>query len=261
MRALSSAPRRPWWRRRFEFGRSSGCRYDRRRPAGAAQRVDREASDHGVHEGRRERWTAVPRQRDVVLGPDVDQVEIALVPLIVGGIGDELAIDASHANRADRSRERDIAHTERCGCAIDREHVGIILSIRAQENGDDLGVVEIAGGEEGTQWAIRHSRGEGFLLGRTAFALEITAGKFSDGCRFLAVIDGEREEVLTFLDFGRGDGAGQHHGVAAGNDDGAVSQLRDFASLNGDWEGPDLGRDLVLHILLSGIGEFQAGHP
>ena len=49
----------------------------------------------------------------------------------------------------------------------------------------------------------------------TAFAFEITAGEFADGGRFFAVIDGEREPILAFLDGGGGDGADEDDGVAA----------------------------------------------
>ncbi len=146
------------------------------------------------------------------------------------------------------TRERNVRNGQRRGSAVDRENVGIILPIRAQEQRNDLGVVKIACGKERPQRAIRHPRGEGFLLGRAPLALEITAGKFADCRRFFAIIDCERKPILTFLDLGGGDGAAEHHGVTAGNDNGAVGQLRDFASLDRDLEGPDLGRDLVLHI-------------
>ena len=140
-----------------------------------------------------------------------------------------------------------ISETRQRGrCAIDRENVGIILSIRAEQHRDDLRVVEITRREERTQRTIRHARGERFFFRRTTFAFEITAGKFSDRRRFLAVIDRERKPILPFFDFRGGDSAGQHHRVAAGNDDGAVGEFRDFASLDGDLRGPDLGRDLVL---------------
>src|SRR2546425_9180860 len=39
----------------------------------------------------------------------------------------------------------------------------------------------------------------------TLFRSEITAGKFSGGGGFFAIIDGEREKVLPFLGLGRGD--------------------------------------------------------
>ena len=44
------------------------------------------------------------------------------------------------------------------------------------------------------------------------------------------------------------------------HDEKLVGELGDFAGLDGDVSGPDLGRDLVLHITFW-MCEFQAGHP
>ena len=184
---------------------------------------------------------------DVVLGADVNQIEIALGALIVRRVGNELAVDATDADGADRAGERNIGNGERGRGAVDGENIGIVLSIRAQQQGDNLSVVEITRGEERAERAIRHPRGERFLFRGTPFAFEIAAGKSPDRRRFLAIINRERKPILAFLDFGGRDCARHHHGVAAGDDDGAVGEFRDFASLDGDLMGPDLGRDLVLH--------------
>ena len=89
---------------------------------------------------------------------------------------------------------------ERGGCAVDRENVGIVLAIGAEQDRDDLRVVKISLRKERPQRPIDHSRSERFLFRRTAFAFEIAARKFSDGCRFLAVINCQREAILTFFD-------------------------------------------------------------
>ena len=108
--------------------------------------------------------------------------------------------DAADAHRADRAGERDVGDHERGARAVDGEDVGIVLAVRAEEHGDDLRVVEVALGEERAQRAVRHAAGEDFLFGGTAFALEVAAGELADRGRFFAVIDGEREPVLAFLD-------------------------------------------------------------
>ena len=68
---------------------------------------------------------------------------------------------------------------------------------------------------------------------RATFAFEIAAGEFADRGRFFAIIDGERKPILAFLDFGGGDGADEDDGFAAGDDDGAVGELGDFAGFDG----------------------------
>ena len=175
----------------------------------------------------------------------------------MGRVGDELAVDAADAHRADRAGKRNVGNAERGGGAVDRENIGIILAIGAEQNRDDLRVVKVTRREKRPQRPIGHARGERFLFARAAFAFEIAAGKFSDRRRFFAIIDGEREPILAFLDRGGGDGARQDDGVAAGDDDGAVGELGDFAGFDGDLRGPDLGRDLVLHICFSGCAKSR----
>ena len=151
----------------------------------------------------------------VVFRPDVNKIEIAVSALRVRWIRDELAIHATDTHRANRSGKRNVGNTQRGRRAIDRENVGIIFSIRAEEQADDLGVVEISLRKERPKWPIGHSRGERFLFRRPAFALEIAARKFSGRRRFFPIIDREREKILTFFDGGGRDRADQHHGVAA----------------------------------------------
>ena len=85
--------------------------------------------------------------------------------------------------------------------------------------------------------------GEDFLLGRAAFALEIAAGEFADRGRFFAVIDGEREPVLAFLDRGGGNGGDEDDGFAAADGDGAVGEFGEFAGFDGDGIGSYRSRD------------------
>ncbi len=103
-----------------------------------------------------------------------------------------------------------------------------------RSNADDLGVVEIALREERTQRTVRHAAGEDFLLGRTAFALEVAAGKLADRRGLLAVIDGERKEVLAFLDRGGGDRGDENDGFAGADGDGAVGEPRELAGFDGN---------------------------
>jgi hypothetical protein len=95
----------------------------------------------------------------------------------VGRVDDELAIDAADAHRADRAGEGDVGEAEGGGSAVHREDVGVVFTIGAEQEGDDLGVVEITFGEQRAQRAVRHAAGEDFLFGGAAFALEVATGK------------------------------------------------------------------------------------
>src|SRR4051794_39786746 len=73
---------------------------------------------------------------DVVFGPDVNEIEIALLALGVSGIGDELTVNASDANRADRSGKGDVGDGQGSRGSIQGEDIGIVFTISAQEKAD-----------------------------------------------------------------------------------------------------------------------------
>ena len=152
----------------------------------------------------------------------------------MGGVGDELAVHAADAKGADGAAEGNVGNHQRGGGAVDAEDVGIVLAIGGEERGDDLRVVEVALGEERAQRAVRHATGEDFLLGGTALALEVAAGNLADRGRALAVLDGEGEEVLAFLDLGGGDGGDEDEGVGKADGDCAVGQVGELAGFDDD---------------------------
>ena len=171
---------------------------------------------------------------DLLTIADIDEVEVAVLAVGMGRVDDELAIDAADANSADRACERNVRNAKRGGGTVDREHVRVILTIRTQEERDDLSVVEVTLGEERTQRTVGHAGGEDFLLGGTAFALEVTAGEFADCSGLFLVFDGEREEILAFLDGGSRDGCDDHDRVAGADSYGAVGEFREFAGFKND---------------------------
>ena len=134
-------------------------------------------------------------------------------------VRNKLAVHAPNADGANRAGERNIRNAQRGGSAVDRENVRIVLSIRAEQNRNDLRIVKIAGGKQRPQRPIGHARSERFFFGGAAFTLEIAAGKFSDGRRLLAIIDREWKPILTFFNCGGGDCARHDDGIAARNDD------------------------------------------
>ena len=136
----------------------------------------------------------------IVFSADVNKVEIALGPLVVCRISNELTVNATDAHRANRPCKRNIRNAQRGGRAVECENIGIILAIGAKQDGDDLCIVKISLWKKWPQRPIDHARSECFLLCRTAFAFEVAAREFSGGRRFLAVINCQRKEILTFFD-------------------------------------------------------------
>src|SRR5205814_459160 len=142
-------------------------------------------------------------------------IEVPLLALGVRRVSDELSIHPTYPDRPNRPGEWDIGNAKRRRCAVDCEHIWIILSVCAEQNADDLRVVKISLRKKRSERAVNHARRERFLFGGATFAFEITSRKFADGGRLFAVIDRQREIILTFFNGGGGDSASQHHGVAA----------------------------------------------
>ena len=165
---------------------------------------------------------------------DIDEVEVAVGALVMRGVDDELAVDATDAHGSDGSSERNVRNAQGGGGAVDRKDVGVVLAIGAQEECDDLCVVKVALRKERAQRTIGHARREDFLFGGTALAFEISAGEFANGGGFFFVFDGEREEVLAFLDGSGRDGGDDDDGVAAANGYGSVGEFGEFAGFKND---------------------------
>ena len=91
---------------------------------------------------------------DVVLSADVNQIKVALLTLGMGRVGDELAVDTTNAHGPDWAVERNVGNAERGRGAVDRENIGIIFAVGAEQDRDDLRVVKI------TRWEERPERAD-----------------------------------------------------------------------------------------------------
>jgi len=103
------------------------------------------------------------------------------------------------------------------------------LAIGAEKDGDDLGIVEVAFGEEGTERTIDHSASENLFFGGAAFSAEVATGDATHGSGFFFVLDGEREEVLAVFNFGSRDCGDDDNGFAHSDEGGAVGEFGKFA--------------------------------
>ena len=108
------------------------------------------------------------------------------------------AIDQADAHRADRAEERNVGEGQRGGSGVDAEHVGIVIGVGGEHEGDDLGLALEAFGEHRTHRPVDLAAGENFALAHAAFALDEAAGKASAGVGVFAVINGEGKEIDAF---------------------------------------------------------------
>ena len=103
----------------------------------------------------------------------------------------------------------------------------------AQHGADDLRLVAEALGEQRPNWPIDEARGQHFLFGRPAFALEEAARNLAGGKSLFLVVDGEREEVDSRLCLSLGNRGAEHHGLAISGEHGAVGLSGDAPGLEG----------------------------
>ncbi len=121
-----------------------------------------------------------------------------------------------------------------------------MLAVGREDEGDDLGLVGVARGEERAQRAVDHARGDRLLLGGAAFALEEAAGDPSRRVGVLAVVDGQRQEVARHAARLHA-GGGQDDGIAEADDARAVGLLGDVAGLERETLRADLDGSLRFH--------------
>ena len=99
---------------------------------------------------------------DGVVGAGHDQVDGALVDLLVGGVDDPRAVDLGHAHGADGAAERSLREAQGRRSAGHGEHVVRVLLVHREHGGHDVrlavealgpqrpdGPVDQAGGEDG----------------------------------------------------------------------------------------------------------------
>src|SRR5262249_52087572 len=135
---------------------------------------------------------------DAVVRAGDDEVERAAAALGERRVDDELSIDLADADAGNRLLEGDGGQRQRRGGAGDGEHVGVVLAVSREDEGDDLRLVTPAGGEEGADRTIDQPAREHFLFARLPLALEEPARDPARGVGVLLVVDGQRKEVDAF---------------------------------------------------------------
>jgi len=195
----------------------------------------------------------------VVLVADVDEIEVGVVLLLVGGIDDEATFDTTDADAGDRAVPRDVGAEERGGGAVHHEDVGVVDLVGREQQADHLDFIEEAFGEERAQRAVAEAGGQDLLVGGLAFAAEVAAREAAGGGELLAVVDGQGEEVLVGgAEILGGGGRHEERGLSLADGDGAVGETGDGAGADGDTEFFDGHRVFLFHVVL---GVVPGGMP
>ncbi len=160
------------------------------------------------------------------------QVQLRAFHLGAGRVQQVLAILVADAGGADRAAERNARQRHGRRGADQRGDIRIDGRIQRQHGRDHLHIVVEAIREQRPQRAVDEARGQGFLLGRTALALEEAAGDLARGVGLLDVVDGEGEEIAARHRLRLGNAGHQDDGVPHGNLDRCIGLTGEFAGLD-----------------------------
>ena len=125
-----------------------------------------------------------------------------------------LAVLVADTGGADRTIERQAGTGQCSGDTEQRRDLGIHRRVERHHGADDLHLVGEALGKQRTDRTVDQARSEDFLLGRTPFATEKTAGDNAGGVGLFLVIDGHGKEIALARGALLVYHGAQHHGVA-----------------------------------------------
>ena len=168
-----------------------------------------------------------------VLRAGDDQIELAFLHLVDGGIENVLVVDETDARAADRPHERSAGKCQRGGRSDHGDDVGIVLLV-VREHGDGyLRIAAPAVGKQRPDRAVDQAGGQRIFFSGPAFALEIAAGNSSGCVIFFGIVDRQRKEIDSFLWLlGRND-RGEDGSFAVGRKHGPVGLPRHSAGFEG----------------------------
>ena len=116
---------------------------------------------------------------DGVVAAGHDEIELTLLTLLEGRIDDELTVHDADADARNRLLEWNVGEGQGRRGAGDRQHVGVVLLIGREDEGNDLGLVTPARREERADRPIDDTTRQHLLFGRLAFTFEEPAGNAS----------------------------------------------------------------------------------
>src|SRR5262245_15682882 len=168
-----------------------------------------------------------------IVGAGDDQIELALDHFVKLRVKNVVTVDDAGTCGADGAHERNAGQGERGGGRDHGNDIGIILKIVRQRGDNHLRVATPAVGEQRTHWPVNEARGQRLFLRRAAFSLEVAAGNPAGSEELFLIVDGQRQEVDSFLRRLAGNDGGIRGGLAIGGEHGPIGLPRDPAGFQG----------------------------
>src|SRR5437867_2415396 len=141
---------------------------------------------------------------------------------------------AGTVHRGDRDIEGYVGDGQGSRCSRDRQDVGVVLQVRGQNQGHNLGLTPPAAREQGADGPIDHSRSERLFLVGPALPFEEAARDFSRRIGVFTVIHREGKKIHAGSFPAVGSGRDQHNRVSQPNEDRTVRLLGDLSHLQGE---------------------------
>ncbi len=171
---------------------------------------------------------------DRVVGAGDRNVHEPLFELAEERVHDEFVVLEPDADTAQNRAERYVGEGQRERGARDAEHVGGLALVAREHAARDLDLEAERVGEERPYRPVDEAGAEGFLLAGPSLASEEAAGDLAGRVEFLAVLDGEREEILNAFPVLRGDRRHENDRRVDADEHGTVRLSRDPARLEKD---------------------------
>ncbi len=193
--------------------------------------------------------TALDHDHLLGVGGD-DQVQVGLGVLVNRRVHDELPVNPAHAHGGHRAGERGGGQVHRGGRGVQRDDVGVIGPVGAQDQDIHLDFATEGLGEQGTQGPVGHAAGQRLLVLLLALTLEEAARDLAGGVGALAVVDHQGEEVLPLDVLAGHDAGGQDDRLAVLRNDGAVGLRGPVAGVKGQGSARKRDLNLLCHGVL-----------
>ncbi len=134
-------------------------------------------------------------------GTGDNQIQLTVFQLIGSRVKHVLVINITHARCADWAIEWDTRQAQRGGRANHRNDIRMNLRVHRNHRCNNLNFVHEAFREQRTNRAVNQTRNQGFAFARTAFTTEEAARDTTSSVGTLLIVNGQREEVLTWFSF------------------------------------------------------------
>ena len=125
------------------------------------------------------------------------QVQIALLPLLLAGIDDELAIDHAYLGHSAGAIERNIGNAGSDSCTDHSHQLRTTLGIHAHYHVVQGYIITVILGEQGTHGSVDDTAGQNSILTCLSFSLVETAGDLTHSVHLLFILYTQREEIDT----------------------------------------------------------------